>query len=130
MGNGFTLVAGKLRHRLIIQELVDVADSSGEVQDSSGAPMQEWQDVVTVWGAIEPLSAREFITAQSEQSKVIAKITIRARAGITAAMRIFHQGANKYYNIEGLLFDNDSGKEYLLIPVSEGIRYQDESVSS
>jgi SPP1 family predicted phage head-tail adaptor len=130
MVNGFTLGAGKLRHRLVIQELVDIADSSGEVQDSSGAPMQEWQDVVTIWGAIEPLSAREFITAQSEQSKVIAKITIRARAGITAAMRIFHMGANKYYNIEGLLFDSDSGKEYLLIPVSEGIRYKDESVSS
>lgn len=119
------LDAGKLRHRLTIQKLQNVADSSGEVQDSNGDLVQEWVDVATVWGAIEPVSGREFISAQTEQSKIIARIVIRYRNDIDATMRIFHAYKDAYYNIEGILSDKESGLEYLTLPVSEGVRYTD-----
>lgn len=115
-------LAGRLRHRLTIQRLENVADSFGEVQDSNGELMQQWVDVATVWGAIEPLSAREFIAAQAEQSKVTGKIIIRYRGDIDSSMRIFHAFKGVYYNIEGLLSDKESGLDYITIPISEGVR--------
>lgn len=121
--------AGRLKHRIIIEELEDIADSDGEVQDSFGAPMRGWQTVATVWASIEPLSGREFITAQSEQSKIVAKITIRTSTIINASMRIYHSSADKFYNIEAILADKDSGKEYQTIMVSEGTRFKNSAES-
>lgn len=115
--------AGLLRHRLKIQRLEYVTDSSGEVQDSNGDPVQEWVDVAEVWGAIQPLSAREFITAQAEQSEIQGKIVIRYRDDLDASMRILHEYKGVYYNLEGLLTDRESGLEYITIPVGAGVRY-------
>jgi SPP1 family predicted phage head-tail adaptor len=77
-----------------------------------------WETVAEVWAEVAPLSSREFIAAQSVQSEVRAKITIRARA-IEPTMRIVHAG--KVYNIAGVLPDNVSGQEYITLPVSEGV---------
>lgn len=121
------LNAGTLRHKITIQRLEDVEDSAGEVQDSNGDPVQEWVDVATVWAAIEPVSGREFIAAQAEQSKVIARIVIRYRNDIDAAMRLFHAYKQLYYNIEAVLPDKESGLEYLTLLVSEGVRYVEPS---
>ena len=76
-----------------------------------------WQDVATVWASIEPLSAREFIAAQAVQSDVSVRVSVRYRPGITAAMRLLHDG--KTYNITGVLADKDSGREYLTLPCAE-----------
>lgn len=117
------LDAGKLRHKITIQQLQDVEDSAGSVQDSNGDPVQEWVDVATVWAAIEPVSGREFIAAQAEQSKVVARVVIRYRNDIDAAMRLFHAYKYSYYNIEAILPDKESGLEYLTVLVSEGVRF-------
>ncbi len=76
----------------------------------------EW---ARVWAGIEPLSARDFIAAQAVQSEVTARIVIRYREGVTAAMRIKHAG--RLYTIHGVLPDAKSGREYLTLPVSEGV---------
>lgn len=104
--------AGKLQHRIVIEE----QEAS---QDSNGDTVKEWTTFATVWAAIEPLSARDFISAQSVQSEVTARITIRALEGLKPRMRIVHRG--KYYNIEGVLPDKASGLEYFTLPVSEGV---------
>jgi len=106
-----TLAAGRLRHRVVIQERV-------LTQDADLEPIYAWADVATVWAAIEPLSVREFIAARAQQSEVSARITIRYRAGLNGQMRILHNG--KVYNPAGFLADKDSGLEYLTVPVSEG----------
>lgn len=116
------LDAGRLRHRVKIQYLETLMDSAGNTQDDNGELLQEWMELGVVWAAIEPLSAREFVSAQAEQSKVVAKIIIRHRNDIDPSMRIYHQAQDKYYNIEGILTDKDSGLEYLTLPVSEGVR--------
>ena len=113
--------AGRLRHRLRLEQYDYVLDSAGDVvqNPNTGEVAREWQLVAEVWGAIEPLSAREFIAAQSTQSRVSARITIRYKAGLNAAMRIVH--GSTVYNIEGILPDKDSGLEYITMPVSEGV---------
>ena len=106
-----SLQAGKLRHRVTIEDYVTVADSNGDT-------VSYWSEVaVGVAAAIEPLSAREFMQAQAMQSNVTARITLRYRAGIKATMRIVH-GADMY-EISGALPDKDSGREYLTVPVSK-----------
>lgn len=118
------LASGRLRHRVRIEEYVDVLDSNGEpARGEQGEFIKEWAEVATVWAAIEPLAAREFIQSAAMQSQVTARITIRQRDGLNAAMRLVHvvNGADgKVYDIEGVLADKDSGLEYLTIPVSEG----------
>lgn len=113
-----TIASGLFRHQMALQDQVQSQDPvTLEVTVT-------WSTVATVWAAIEPLSAREFIQSAAMQSKVSARITIRYRAGVTAAMRLVHlvDGADgKVYNIEGVLADKESGREYLTLPVSEGV---------
>lgn len=118
--------SGKLRHRVRIERLEYLTDSNGDVvQDSAtGATSQEWTEVATVWAAIEPLSAREFVQSQATQSQVVARITIRFRSGLDPAMRLIHIRTglpDVIYNPAGFLTDKDSGQEYVTIPVTAGV---------
>lgn len=111
------LNSGKLRHRVILQNQIETQDQN------TGETLVTWNNLATLWAAIEPLSAREFIAAQEEDSKVSARITIRYRSNIDASMRFYHEAKDIYYNIEGILSDKDSGLEYITLPCSEGVRY-------
>ncbi|SXF83116.1 phage head closure protein [Klebsiella variicola] len=104
--------AGKLRHRVTLQEPVK------EQNPTTGAVINTWRDVATIWAEVSPLSAREFIAAQASQGEVTTRITIRYRAGVTRKHRILFRGG--VYNIEGVLPDPRSGREYLTLPCSEG----------
>lgn len=106
--------AGKLRHRITIQ-------APGLTQDPvTGEMLPGWTEFASVWASIEPLSARDFIAAQSGQSEISARIVIRYRPGVLPTMRIIHR--SKVYAIQGVLPDADSGLEYLTLPVSEGVK--------
>lgn len=105
--------AGKLRHRITLQHKVNVQDQL------TGAVNTEWRDLTTVWADVVPLSAREFIAAQATQGEITTRITIRYRAGLTNANRVTFRGS--VYNIEGVLPDAVSGREYLTLPCSEGV---------
>lgn len=111
----------RLRHRVWIQALQPV-DPDGDIQTNTGAPIEEWENVAEVWAAIEPLSARTFIAANAQQSKVTGTVTIRYRSDITPAMRLYHEAKNAYYTIEGIMADKESGLEYLTLVCSEGVR--------
>ena len=106
--------AGQLRHRVDIEERMATQDAA------TGETIYTWTPLYkSVPASIEPLSVREFITAQAGQSEISARITIRYRAGLTAAMRIVHNG--RIYNPQGWLPDKDSGMEYLTAPCSQGV---------
>lgn len=121
-----TLQAGRLRHRVQIQEYANVLDSDGDViQDpNTGEVARIWSLWKEVWAAIEPLSTREFIQSQATQSEVSARIIIRELPGINAAMRIVHTPIGRssvIYDIHGILRDKETGLEYITMPVSEGV---------
>ena len=105
------LKSGTLRHRVTLQRKEQTQNPQ------TGALITTWATVANVWAAVEPLSAREFVAAQAVQSNVSVRITVRHRPGITAAMRILHDG--KVYGITGVLADKDSGREYLTLPCEE-----------
>lgn len=71
---------GKMRHRITFQRLSDNKDSLGAYGDG-------WEDVVTTWAQISPVSGREYFT-QMRESLVSHKIYCRYRPGITPKMRI------------------------------------------
>jgi SPP1 family predicted phage head-tail adaptor len=82
--------AGLLRHRLRIEEAVDVTSTSGD-----GQPTKAWNVLGTVWGSVEPLSGRELFTAQQVSARTTHKITIRARSispkhRLVYGQRVFH----------------------------------------
>ncbi|WP_223509421.1 phage head closure protein [Rahnella sp. GSA61A] len=105
--------AGRLRHRVKIQEPVNIQDPV------TGGVTPSWQDTVSVWAEVYPLSAREFVAAQAGQAEISARITIRYRPDLTAKHRIIFRG--KVYNIEGVLPDPVSGLEYFTLPCSQGV---------
>jgi SPP1 family predicted phage head-tail adaptor len=120
-----SLEAGALRHRVRIEEYVELLDSNGEtIQDeTTGEVVREWQEVATVWAAIEPVSAREFVQSQAMQSQISARTVMRYRDGLHAAMRLVHLRTGRpdvIYNPHAFLADKDSGLEYLTIPCSTG----------
>ena len=105
--------AGKLRHRITLQHKAQGQDPN------TGAMIDTWVTVATVWAGIEYLSVREFIAARTGQVEITARITIRYRPGIDATMRVMH--GDQVFNIHGALPDNHSGREYLTLPCSEGV---------
>lgn len=113
-----SIAAGKLRHRIAIQEYRYVS------QDSvTGEEKREWTTVHECWAEIAPLSARDMIAAQAAQSKVTARITIRHFDGIDASMRVVHtkRGRDVIYEVDGVLADPVSGVEYQTLVVAEGV---------
>ena len=106
---------GKLRHRLILQE-------QGQTQDpNTGHLVVEWREVAKLWASVEPLSAREFIAAKTNQSQISARVVIRATEGINASQRLVDTRTGAIYNIEGVLRDPKSGHHWMTLPVSEGV---------
>lgn len=105
--------SGQLRHRVSLQKPERAQDPV------TGELITTWSEVAKIWTKVEPLSVREFITAQATQSKISARITMRYRAGLDASMRIVHRGT--VYNIAGVLPDADSGLEHITLPVSTGV---------
>lgn len=114
--------SGKLRHRIRIEANTPVLDTSGDAiqNPDDGSVITEWQMLGEAWAAVEPLSTREFIQSQAHQSKVDTRIILRKQAfTVTAGQRVVH-GSN-VYNVHGVLWDKDSGLEYMTLPCSTGV---------
>lgn len=100
--------AGQLRHRITIERKTIT-------QDNTGAMTETWSEFATVWAQVSPLSAREAMQAAALNSTQTARMIIRWRDDLDATMRIKYRG--EIYEIEGLIEDMNSGREYLTIPV-------------
>ena len=92
------MLAFRMRHRIDIQQPVET------VNETNGALTTTWQSILTELeaAAIVPLSGREFMAAQSVQSGVNTRITIREMS-VNPNMRIVHN--NTIYNIRAVLPD-------------------------
>jgi SPP1 family predicted phage head-tail adaptor len=110
-----SISAGRLRHQVTIQRKVEGQDPG------TGEPIAgSWELFAKVHASVEPLSARDLISAKAAQSEAKKRIVIRYRTGILPTMRILH--GDRVYDIVGEpLEDRDSGREYLTILVSMGL---------
>lgn len=87
--------AGELRHRITIQEFVEQVDEYGTPIGSG------WQDVATVWAAVEPIQGREYILLQNTQSELTTRVRIRYRPGIKPAMRVVY--GTRIFDIQAVI---------------------------
>lgn len=80
-----SLLAARLRHRVIIEQMQRTSDGAGGSSVS-------WSEVDIVWAAVEPLSttstSRERFNDNQLQTTTRYKITLRYRNDVTADMRL------------------------------------------
>jgi len=100
---------GRLRQRVIIQEEVFTKDSI------TGETTSEWQDVCTVWAAVEPLKGREFFQALETHAEHTIRIRLRYRAGLSSAMRVQYSSRTLY--IQAIIDPEERHKELQLMCV-------------
>lgn len=92
-----TPLAHRLRHRVDIDAMTPLRDEHGGVQET-------WTPVhQSVPAEIVPISGREFMAAQSVQSQVSVRITMRYQPGIQPSMRL--RNGTDHYNIQAVLPD-------------------------
>jgi SPP1 family predicted phage head-tail adaptor len=83
-----------LRNRITLQQkLIN--------KDPEGLPIETWQDIATIWAAVEPLRGREYFQAATMQSQNMTRFTTRYRKGITSIMRILYD--NRSYDIQSVI---------------------------
>lgn len=87
-------LAGRLKHKITIQQLT-------ETRDSYGGLVNTWATFATMRAAITPLSGGEFYQAKQEFSSSILKFKIRYKAGIQTKMRILYD--SRYFDIESII---------------------------
>ncbi len=82
------------------------------VKDSLGAPRREWVDTVTVWANIEPLSARDLISAQRISNEISHIITVRFQSAFSNAALVSEYRAlykNRVFRIFGAINEGEQG---------------------
>lgn len=87
------MTAGKYRHRIKFLKQVtkeNRQDEFGEMQDEYGEAVGDWETVIECWSRVYFLAGRELWAAKQANSKVTGRVELRARADITADMRIKH----------------------------------------
>lgn len=100
--------ATPLRHRLKFYRQTATRSATGAVKAGI------WEHSLTVWGQFSPLSVKDIIAGQAQDSQITARAKVRYRTDITKDMRVQYSG--RMYEIVGEpLADNNSGREYLTL---------------
>jgi len=112
--------AGKLRHRILFQ-----SPAAGQ-EDAAGQESTDWVDGFSVAADIEPLSGRQLLAAQAEQSSVTHKVTLRYRdelavPAVVAAMRILY--GTRIFQIHVSLNEDERNRQITLM-VEEGLTHE------
>lgn len=107
--------AGTLRHRVRFERRTAIQNpETGEMLPDG------WAEAFTVWASVEPMSTRDVLAAQEQQSAANHRIIIRYRRDVSTQMRIVHR--NQVHEIMGEpLPDKVSGLEYLTIMTATGL---------
>ncbi|GMA48660.1 head-tail adaptor protein [Alicyclobacillus contaminans] len=96
------------RHRVTLQQKLQVVDDEGLPDNDA------WEDVVTVWAAVEPqtLRAHEFVGAAANVVEKIVQVRIRYRPGVTESMRVVYHG--RVFRIEAVVDQEERHRELQL----------------
>ena len=103
---------GELKHLILIEQYQTTINDFGE-------EAKIWITYKKTRAKISPFSGREFMESQSIQSKVNSRIVVRFDEKIIPKMRITYR--DKIYNIEAVLEDNKSLREYQTLLCSDGV---------
>ena len=78
---------GEMRHRVTIEQ-----KTRGASDGAGGAVSETWTTFAECWAKLDPQTGREIVAADQNVHRLTHRVTIRHRAGVTAAMRIRYQG--------------------------------------
>lgn len=98
--------SGRLRHRVSIEQPIDVVDEYGE-QDGS------WLRYSDRWAGIEPLAGRELVEAEQTEGRVTHRVVMRDSTDIQVGHRLLFKG--RYLNIESIIHTDERGHEMTLM---------------
>ena len=84
----------KLDKRITIQKTVKASDNVGGFTTT-------WADIVTVWAAIWPVSAREQVRDKQTVGEISHRVRIRFRRAVRSTYRI--QYKRRYFSILGIV---------------------------
>ncbi|HHY2116900.1 TPA: phage head closure protein [Acinetobacter baumannii] len=107
--------AGELRHRVIIQAYTEPS------RDDDGFPIEGgWSEYKKLWAKVTPLSAKDLIAAQADQSEVVARMKIRYREDITTKMQVLWKG--RIFSIKSqALDDSEDSYTYCTFLLGQGL---------
>jgi len=102
-----TLTAGRLRHRVQIQENTGTRNAHNEIIDS-------WTNLTggSRWAEVRPLRGDELTHAKQLHAKVTHQVTIRALSTVTPAMRVVYDSRNLY--VRSVIDTGELGVEMVL----------------
>lgn len=98
--------AGQLRHRVTLQSVT-------RTDDEGGGYSEAWADDATVWAAVEPLEGTEALRGMALTATVTHRIWLRYREGVTAAMRVQHDG--RTFNVRSVIDPEERHRELVLL---------------
>ena len=77
--------AGRLRHRIEIQERQGPKNLLGGVSDN-------WVTIATVWASIEPMTIKDYLSSDAQIADLHGKIVMRFNQIIRSDHRILYEG--------------------------------------
>lgn len=98
--------SGSLRNKIIFQLQTDT-------QDDFGQPIQSWNDILTTWASINPISGKESFLANQKYSTVSHKLKVRYSTLMSVKQRIKY--GTRYFNIINILDFEERKKEVLIL---------------
>ncbi len=101
--------SGQLRHRITLERprQTDVS--------AQGQSVEVWEEVGRFWAAVEPLSARQFVSGDQQRGETTHTVRIRWIDGVTLRDRIDFNG--RKLNIASVINPDERNRELQLICV-------------
>ena len=98
--------AGRLRHRVVIQE-------PDNCVDAYGGPSHGWSDVARVFADIRPVRGQERLETLQVSADVTHTVIMRYRSGVTPKMRIRY--GTRLLNVISVLNVGERNKQLELL---------------
>lgn len=98
--------AGRLRHRVIIEQRTYTTNAMGET-------VWSWSALDTVWASIEPNTGRRYYEAKQANSEVEGTIVMRYRSDMEPTMRVKYD--SRIFQILAVLSPQEREKELHLL---------------
>ena len=93
---------GAMRHRITFQQPI-------KTPDGHKGHTVKWQDMVTAWASVEPLSGREYFYSHQIKAELTHRVKTRYRTDITVKMRIKHR--DRVLDIESIIDKKEKHEE-------------------
>ena len=98
--------AGKLRHRITIEQ-------NTPTRDALGAEVDSWSSFAVRWAAVEPLGGREFWDARRVNAERRVRFRLRYVVGVTPEMRVSFDG--RVFDIQAVIDVEERNRELQLV---------------